>query len=47
MLQLSGIKPSERGFADPARADFPAYLFDYASRPYGRQLGLDEPANPK
>jgi len=39
MIQLSEIKPDARGFADPARADFPTYLYDYASRPYGAPPG--------
>lgn len=38
MIQLSQIKVSERGITDPARADFPTLLYDYASRPYGEQF---------
>jgi catechol 2,3-dioxygenase-like lactoylglutathione lyase family enzyme len=37
MFQFSEVKPLERGFSDPARADFPNLLYDYASRPYGLQ----------
>ena len=40
MMQLSQIKEAERGFTDPARADFPSLLYDYASRPYGEQFDL-------
>jgi catechol 2,3-dioxygenase-like lactoylglutathione lyase family enzyme len=39
MIQLSQIKAAERGITDPARADFPTLLYDYASRPYGEQFG--------
>lgn len=39
MIQLSEIKPEWRGITAPARADFPTLLYDYASRPYGLQLG--------
>ena len=42
MLQFSEIKLDERGFHHTARADFPAYLYDYASRPYGQQLASVE-----
>jgi len=38
MIQLSEVKPEWRGFTDMARADFPSYLYDYASRPYGVQF---------
>lgn len=41
MIQLSEIKPADRGFADPARADFPSLLYDYASRPYGLRYAQD------
>jgi predicted enzyme related to lactoylglutathione lyase len=37
MIQFSEIKPSERGFTDPERKDFPTQLYDYARRPYGVQ----------
>ena len=43
MIQLSAVKPASRGFHDATRADFPAYLYDYASQPYGRQPWLDSP----
>lgn len=43
MIQLSEVKPEARGFTDPDRADFPELLYDYASRPYGRQPWLDDP----
>ncbi len=39
MIQLSEIKPADRGITDPGRRDFSAHLYDYASRPYGLQLG--------
>ena len=39
MIQLSEVKAASRGFSDPARSDFPSYLYDYASRPYGVQFG--------
>ncbi len=42
MIQFSEIKPEWRGFADPDRAQFPGYLYDYASRPYGIQFPGDE-----
>lgn len=35
MIQFSQIKDAESGFRDPARADFPSQLYDYARRPYG------------
>jgi len=38
MIQFSEIKPGSRGFTDPGREDFPQYLYDYASRPYGIQF---------
>lgn len=38
MIQFSEIKPESRGFTDESRRDFPAYLYDYASRPYGIQF---------
>lgn len=38
MIQLSEVKPESRGFIDPAKADFPSYLYDYASQPYGVQF---------
>ena len=37
MFQFSEIKAGDRGFTDPARAQFPQFLYDYASRPYGLQ----------
>jgi catechol 2,3-dioxygenase-like lactoylglutathione lyase family enzyme len=37
MFQFSEIKETERGFHDPERAEFPSFLYDYASRPYGLQ----------
>jgi catechol 2,3-dioxygenase-like lactoylglutathione lyase family enzyme len=43
MIQLSEVKPEARGFTDPARAGFPALLYDYVSQPYGRQPWLDAP----
>lgn len=43
MLQFSEIKPGERGFHHADRAGFPAFLYDYASRPYGQQLSAAEP----
>ncbi len=39
MIQLSEIKPKWRGFTDPNRSEFPRFLYDYASRPYGMQFG--------
>lgn len=39
MLQFSEIKSSDRGFHDRERASFPDALYDYASRPYGKQVG--------
>ena len=45
MIQLSQIKDANRGFATAARADFPGFLYDYASRPYGVQFG-SEPTTP-
>lgn len=42
MIQLSEIKPESRGITAPARADFPRYLYDYASRPYGLQFSEEE-----
>jgi hypothetical protein len=41
MIQLSEVKAPDRGFADPARADFHRYLYDYASRPYGAAATTD------
>ena len=41
MLQFSEIKPGDRGFHDPNRADFPSLLYDYASRPYGHPPGAE------
>jgi hypothetical protein len=38
MIQFSEIKAESRGFADASRQDFPDYLYDYASRPYGIQF---------
>ena len=38
MIQLSEVKPEARGFTNPATADFPSYLYDYASQPYGLQF---------
>jgi hypothetical protein len=38
MIQFSEIKPESRGFADATRSDFPEFLYDYASRPYGIQF---------
>lgn len=42
MIQLSEIKPESRGFTDPTRSGFPDLLYDYASRPYGVQFGVDD-----
>lgn len=41
MIQFSEVKPESRGITDPARNDFPGYLYDYASRPYGIQFPDD------
>lgn len=41
MIQLSEVKPGWRGFRDPNRFDFPEYLYDYRSRPYGLQWEED------
>lgn len=41
MIQFSEIKADSRGFADVSRRDFPEYLYDYASRPYGIQFPDD------
>jgi len=38
MIQFSEIKQEYRGFTDAARSDFPTYLYDYASQPYGIQF---------
>lgn len=52
MIQFSEVKENDRGFHDPARADYASLLYDYASRPYGLQWedskdgayeGLSEP----
>ncbi|HEX5414235.1 MAG TPA: VOC family protein [Chloroflexota bacterium] len=37
MIQISEIKPHERGFADPRR--FADYLYDYSKGPYGAKIG--------
>lgn len=42
MIQLSEIKPDSRGITDAARADFPRFLYDYASRPYGLQFEVEK-----
>ncbi|MBA3378017.1 MAG: VOC family protein [Chloroflexia bacterium] len=42
MIQFSEIKAESRGITDTSRSDFPAYLYDYASRPYGIQSPDDE-----
>ncbi|MDP8910204.1 MAG: VOC family protein [Chloroflexota bacterium] len=39
MIQLSEIKAADRGITDPERRGFDRFLYDYASRPYGLQLG--------
>lgn len=44
MFQFSEIKAADRGFADPERARFSDFLYDYASRPYGLQW--DDDGNP-
>ena len=44
MLQFSEVKADDRGFHDPSRSDFPAFLYDYASRPYGQRPGTLETA---
>jgi len=36
MIQISEIKPADRGFTDPHR--FADYLFDYSKGPYGAKL---------
>jgi catechol 2,3-dioxygenase-like lactoylglutathione lyase family enzyme len=41
MIQFSEIKAGSRGFTDASRRDFPAYLYDYASEPYGIQFPDD------
>lgn len=41
MIQFSEIKAESRGFTDKTRKDFAAYLYDYASRPYGIQFPDD------
>ncbi len=41
MIQFSEIKAESRGITDEARRDFAAYLYDYASRPYGIQFPDD------
>ena len=41
MIQFSEIKAESRGITDEARRDFPKYLYDYASRPYGIQFPDD------
>jgi len=38
MIQFSEIKAESRGFADPERAAYATYLYDYCSRPYGIQF---------
>lgn len=38
MIQFSEIKAESRGITDASRIDFPEYLYDYASRPYGIQF---------
>jgi len=38
MIQFSEIKDGSRGFAGSGREEFPEFLYDYASRPYGIQL---------
>ncbi|MEA2583728.1 MAG: hypothetical protein QOF33_1813 [Thermomicrobiales bacterium] len=43
MIQFSEIKPAARGFANPTDSNFPALLYDYASRPYGLQWDEDHP----
>jgi catechol 2,3-dioxygenase-like lactoylglutathione lyase family enzyme len=35
MFQFSEVKPEDRGIAEPSRANFHTYLYDYAQRPYG------------
>jgi hypothetical protein len=42
MLQFSEVKEGERGFHDPERSDFVDHLYDYAARPYGKQLAREE-----
>lgn len=42
MIQFSEIKAGSRGFTDPARSDFPRFLYDYVSRPYGLQFPDDQ-----
>jgi hypothetical protein len=37
MIQLSQVKEHQRGFSGTPREDFPSFLYDYASRPYGLQ----------
>ena len=47
MIQFSEIKEAWRGFQSPEERSFATFLYDYASRPYGLQLGSgsdDEPA---
>lgn len=41
MIQFSEIKAASRGITDPARRDFPDFLYDYASQPYGIQFPDD------
>jgi catechol 2,3-dioxygenase-like lactoylglutathione lyase family enzyme len=41
MIQFSEINATERGFKDERRSDFPNFLYDYASRPYGLQWDED------